>query len=94
MSTHLWLLAYDISDDKVRTAVEKMLLRQGERVQLSVFECYMNPESLRRLLADAAPLLDPSSDSLRAYPVCLCCQERVFWQGRGQRPADPACYIV
>lgn len=58
-----WVLAYDISDDRLRRQVEKRVLRIGLRVQESVFEiCTRTPadfeqvvRELTRLLKDAGP---------------------------------------
>ena len=41
----------------------------GERVQLSVFECYLDEELLNDLRTRARKVLDLSQDALRIYPV-------------------------
>jgi CRISPR-associated protein Cas2 len=90
----LWLVSYDIGNDKVRRAVEKALEAEGERVNFSVFECYLTPISLQRLRGDLAAVIDAKTDSIRYYPLCAWCADRVTWQGRGLRPEDRADWIV
>jgi CRISPR-associated protein Cas2 len=90
----LWLISYDIADDRLRLQLEKALLGLGDRVQFSVFECWLDNENAARLLAEFALLLDADTDSVRAYPLCTWCRDRVAWQGRGQRPDDPAFWII
>lgn len=92
--SRLWMICYDIADDRNRREVEQTLLAVGERVQESVFECYLSLERLRELFDLCAPLLDPASDSLRAYPLCAWCEGRVEWLGAGRRAEDPDLWIV
>lgn len=90
----LWMVCYDISDDRARRAVAESLLGVGERIQESVFECTMGMDGLRALLDRLAELIDPGSDSLRAYPLCAWCEGRVAWLGLGRRSDDPDLWIV
>ncbi len=40
----LTLISYDIADDGDRARAHKLLEGLGQRVQYSVFECYLEPE--------------------------------------------------
>lgn len=51
---HLYLITYDICDDKRLRRVHKLLKGYGEWVQLSVFQCRLS----RRRLAELQQLLD------------------------------------
>lgn len=54
-TTHAWLVAYDISDDKRRNSLHKMLRGYGQPLQKSVFLCHLTPRiaaSLQQELAD------------------------------------------
>ncbi len=93
-ANRLWLISYDIADDRLRLQIEQVLLTVGDRVQYSVFECWLSHDSAQRLLAEWAPRLDAETDSLRAYPLCVWCRDRVSWHGRGKRPEDPAYWII
>jgi CRISPR-associated protein Cas2 len=90
----LWVISYDISEDRQRLAVERELLKVGDRVQYSVFECYLHRSQVPLLAERLAALIAPGTDSLRFYPLCTWCQERISWHGRGLVPDDPACYII
>ncbi len=65
----IYLLFYDISDDRARTKIAKLLIAEGyERIQFSVFTSIFNPfankllwESLQRLCASAT---DNENDKL------------------------------
>ena len=42
MSVRQYWIAYDISDDRERTRVERCLSRYGQRLQKSVFHCVLD----------------------------------------------------
>ncbi|WP_337845725.1 CRISPR-associated endonuclease Cas2 [Thermus sp.] len=64
-----YAIAYDIPDDNRRIKLATLLKSYGERVQLSVFECYLDPKLLEDLKARARKVLDLSEDALRIYPI-------------------------
>ncbi len=92
--SRLWMICYDISDDDARGRVEDILLVYGERVQRSVFECYLRSGEFAELRHRLAAEIDPATDSLRYYPLCSWCETRVKWQGEGRAPEDPDLYLV
>lgn len=65
----LYAIAYDIPDDNRRVKLANLLKSYGERVQFSVFECYLDERLLDDLRTRARRLLDLGQDSLRIYPV-------------------------
>jgi CRISPR-associated protein Cas2 len=64
----LWVIAYDIADDRRRRRLVAVLARRAARVQESVFEAWLNAADIRALLAEAAAEIEPGADALRAYP--------------------------
>ncbi len=66
----LYLITYDIADDRRREDVATLLSGYGPRVQLSVFECELRTRheaaGLRAALRD---LIDPIEDQVRVYPL-------------------------
>lgn len=90
--TQLWLVSYDISDDKTRRRVHNLLKDYGKRVQYSVFECHLTAKQqavLRTLLRDNIDC----GDSLRWYPLCAWCSGKVFFQGVGLPPDDEGYFL-
>lgn len=45
----MYVISYDISNDRRRNKIAKILLDYGRRVQYSVFECEMNQKSFKEL---------------------------------------------
>mgnify|MGYP001036701233 FL=1 len=94
MERRLWMVCYDISDTRRRKHVEQALQAFGERVQYSVFECFLTLPEARFHLARLAEDLDAECDTLRAYPLCRWCESAVNWQGPGQRNRDERVYLL
>jgi CRISPR-associated protein Cas2 len=90
----LWIIAYDIADNRRRYRVAKTLLGYGERVQESVFECHLDNAQLRRMQAAIRPLLDEREDRLRYYPLCGKDAALVVWRGKGIAPHDLIDVII
>jgi len=90
----LWLISYDIVDDRRRRAVEKLLQARGERVNFSVFECFLNATAFHALYSDLIGHVDQVADSLRCYPLCSWCEQRISLQGKGRKHNHPNDWIV
>jgi CRISPR-associated protein Cas2 len=67
----LWIVSYDVSDDKRRRLLAKTLARRMQRVQESVFEGWLNALEIRQLVEEVQSVLDLRQDRLRAYPLAL-----------------------
>lgn len=66
----LWLIAYDISDDRRRTRVAVLLEAHGQRLQKSVFEARLSRAELRRIVEAMEPLVNRHEDRVDFIPVC------------------------
>ena len=66
----LWMICYDVCDDRARLRVAKTLARHGERVQRSVYECHLGERELKSLQRELLGLIDTGSDRVRLYPLC------------------------
>lgn len=75
-------VAYDIGDDRRRTKVHKILKSYGEWTQFSLFECRLSEKDFVKLRLRLDKVLDPATDSVRFYFLCLCCEEKVEIMGK------------
>lgn len=71
-----YVVTYDIVDDKKRNKVANILKDYGIRVQKSVFECRVRPESLKEMRAKVVDIIDKKQDSVLIYPLCAACASR------------------
>lgn len=91
--TMLYVVAYDIPNDRRRTKVHKTLCGFGEWTQYSLFECFLDARDLVKLRAKLQTLLEPQEDSVRIYPLCKGCVEGVETIG-SRAPEEKITFIV
>lgn len=77
MHTTCYVVAYDIPDDRRRTKVHQILMGFGKWTQYSLFECFLTRKDLRLLQAKLDAYLIDTKDSVRFYPLCAACVEKV-----------------
>jgi len=83
-------ICYDISDDKKRYRVTRILLDRAIRVQKSVFETpELDHKSYLRLRSDLEGIINPTCDTLRYYRLCAACSQRIEYHGVGPGPLHP-----
>ncbi|HQE92098.1 MAG TPA: CRISPR-associated endonuclease Cas2 [Anaerolineae bacterium] len=104
----LYLISYDIPDDKRRLKVMHLLEGYGERVQYSVFEVWADEKQidhLRRQLARWVKARQGEkesggaeegaiSGSVRIYPLCAACREKREVWGEGQPTSEVTLHII
>jgi CRISPR-associated protein Cas2 len=91
--TSCYVIAYDISDDKRRTKIHKVLLGFGKWTQYSLFECFLSRKELILLQAKLAEHLVAREDSVRFYSLCASCVSKVETVG-GPLPSDDTLFVV
>ena len=91
--TTCYIVAYDISDDRRRTRIHKVLSGFGSWTQYSLFECFLSKKELILLKAKLARHLNEAQDSVRFYPLCAKCVDDVETVG-GNPPTEDILYLV
>ena len=77
---HMIVVAYDISDNKKRDRVAKILQQYGERINLSVFECMMTDAQFDRVTERIGRIVNTKTDYVVYYPICMNCYTKVLYQ--------------
>ena len=71
----MYVISYDITSDRLRNKIAKVLLGYGRRVQYSVFECHISQKCFEELYKKLAPLMiDYDEGSIRFYHLCGKCE--------------------
>lgn len=91
--TKLWLVCYDVSDDKRRRKLVRLIEQRCQRVQFSVFECPVDGGTLGLLLERWLRVLKLEEDSLRAYPLDARAREQTRVYG-SPPPYEPPDYLI
>ena len=89
---YLWVISYDITDDKRRNNLAKLLLSYGERVQYSVFECRL--KDIADLTDQVNELIDLEQDSVRIYRICDTCREKISLKGQAPDYSSNEHFII
>jgi CRISPR-associated protein Cas2 len=86
-------ISYDISDDKRRTKIHKMLKSYGQWIQYSVFECDVTDSQYAKLRSRLSKVIKPEEDSIRFYFLCACCKNKVERIG-GEQVRDETIFFA
>lgn len=78
----LYLISYDIEDNRERTKLARILGSYGNRVQFSVFECELDAQELKELVKKVRSRIKLSeTDSIRTYSLCEKDEKKTIYLG-------------
>lgn len=83
MARRHYLVSYDVSDDKRRTRLFKLLEGEGDHAQYSVFFCEFNAAELATLRTAIAEIIHPREDQVLILDL-----------GPGERPLDQGLEVL
>ncbi|WP_456399863.1 CRISPR-associated endonuclease Cas2 [Persephonella sp.] len=63
-----YLVTYDVTDDKRRNKLHKLLLSYGINVEFSVFEINVRPSQLNEIVKRILEIIDKDSDVVYIFP--------------------------
>lgn len=92
-----YLICYDITHDRRRDRVSRLLEGYGMRVQKSVFECVLTPDQFELLQKrfQTKRYLNPNEDQIRFYPLSPRHRKMVLLLGmQPQRQVDDTVFIA
>jgi len=87
------VVAYDVSDDKRRLKIAKILEGCGVRKNFSVFECMLSESEVKSMQKKVNKLADSKSDCILYYYLCKACVEKREVVGR-QPVAKPEVVLI
>ena len=85
----MWIVAYDIRDNRTRKAMARLLKGHGRRVNYSVYECGCTEAEVRKLLHRLQTMIDARTDSVLCYKQCKACYTKSQKWGK----ASPKTYL-
>ena len=89
----LYVVAYDISDDKRRTKIHKILKGFGQWTEFSLFECFLTRKELLQMRAKLDKYLDSRTDKVRIYLICDACMTKIETIGIPE-PKEETSYLI
>jgi CRISPR-associated protein Cas2 len=92
MERTLYLIAYDITEDKRLNAVRNFLKSYSTGGQKSVYECFLTDGELRFVRSKIKRLIFEMED--RVHIFCMDGRSRTHAIGIGVQPKDPAYFYI
>lgn len=89
-----YVIAYDISDNKRRRRVVKVVEQYGGRINLSVFECMMTECQLAEMKSQFEKIIKPNEDQIVFYPICVNCYTKIGYLPDRQLKTSKVASIV
>jgi len=88
------LVAYDIIEDKRRQKVANILEDYGERIQYSVFECWITREYFKIMRDRILEVIEEQEDKVNFYFLCDSCLKKKEYLGRQEIFQEVEVYII
>lgn len=88
------MISYDVVDDAKRVRLMKFLKDYGTRVQKSVFECHVSPDTYERIKRKIEEMINKRKDRVRYYRMCAGCMDRVEISGWGEITEDEEFVLI
>lgn len=74
----MYLISYDITDNRIRGKIAKELSGYGQRVQYSVFECRITETQYQELYHKLVTLMQEEEEgNIRIYNICGKCEQKL-----------------
>lgn len=87
------VVAYDIKDTRRRNRTCEILSSFGERVNYSVFECFLTPVEIKQVKKSIRETVKAREDIVLYYPLCRDCLAKKQRLG-GHPPAKKMVEVV
>ena len=88
------MISYDIVEDKKRLKLMKFLKDYGDRVQKSVFECNLSPETYDQVKSGVEKIINKRKDRVRYYRICKGCVDKVEISGWGEVTEEEEFVVI
>lgn len=90
----LYVVSYDIPNDRRRGRIHSVLTGFGTWVQYSVFECFLDQKQRMMLEARLLKEINRREDTIRIYGLCGSCTDNVEILGQGNEPHEDVVYML
>ena len=90
----LTILIYDVSNDRRRDRVQRVLKDYGVRVQHSAFEARLTPRERTTLIRRVSAELDPATDRFGLYGITKEQETQLVWVGAARPSTEKEQYFV
>ncbi len=88
--SQFYVICFDVCDKKRLRQVAIQMQNFGQRVQCSIFECYLDSKKLKKLKGRLESIINSKEDHIRYYSICEKDKAKILIDGHGtvQQEAD------
>lgn len=90
----MFVIAYDIADDRRRTRVADICKDYGVRIQYSIFEADISADRVQSLIDRVERYMDATVDKIRIYTLCSTCNGKTTSVGLKTQPKHKGGWII
>ena len=90
----LYIVCYDIADERRRMRVAETLLDFGRRLEESVFAVNLDEELTMRMKARLQREIEETVPVFPLCGACGACAGKMEVMGRGEKPEDRPFYVI
>jgi CRISPR-associated protein Cas2 len=90
----LYVVSYDIPNDRRRTRVHSALTGYGAWVQYSVFECFLTQKQRLLMEQRLRKEINLQEDTIRIYGLCGTCTAKMQVLGIGKPSQEDTIYML
>jgi CRISPR-associated protein Cas2 len=90
----LVIVTYDMAEDKRREKIASKLKNFGQRVQKSVFECFVDDEQISELKNIIDNNMDFGEDNIRYYYLCKKDEKNIEYLGKNVVYRDEDYFMI
>lgn len=90
----MYIIAYDVVEDKRRYRVHKLLKDFGHRVQYSVFETDITSSELEYVIKKLKTIINLETDSINFYFACQNCEAKKCQIGKSKKVEYLSGYVI
>jgi len=94
MNTGYWLICFDVACSRRRYRVARLLESHGQRVQKSVFDCFLSTSQLSKLRRELENEMNTKEDKVYFFPLCDKDRGRIKYAGKAKAVVIPHYYLV
>ncbi|MDM8545488.1 CRISPR-associated endonuclease Cas2 [Candidatus Venteria ishoeyi] len=70
-----YIVCYDVTEDKIRNRIARVLKEYGDRVQYSVFEISLKNENELEILCNRLKIIADEDTKIGLYRLCANCRQ-------------------
>ena len=92
--SRLYVICFDVAHKKRLRQVAIQMENFGQRVQYSVFECYLDANELEQLKQRLEKIINTNEDHIRYYGICNKDKGKILFDGMGSITPDNDYHLL